>query len=279
VESAGTSLLLPKRPDGVELSAFPTSKKESRWPFYLHPRAPRATRQQAYEGHAWLAGSPWDLRLKLRFTRSSDGQRRFDEISELRVILGHLDEGLPFGIWRSITPIQGALVTKAKRSWANICVRILHHRQRHFHTPALIDVMAEVGAEPRSVLVDYLSRIWSRPETVRAGWHERTGPAEIARRNAQGLFRSRTRPSKLSPTCLRFAGDARSAVGFAVGEVAAVSQSVLRHSSRCPRIILRQPNHRGHLQPAKSAIRKAGLFYFVWVMFSYCTGGPFGLGT
>ncbi|HUJ96042.1 MAG TPA: APC family permease [Terriglobales bacterium] len=28
---------------------------------------------------------------------------------------------------------------------------------------------------------------------------------------------------------------------------------------------------------AKSSIRKAGLFYFVWVMFSYCTGGPFGL--
>jgi len=27
----------------------------------------------------------------------------------------------------------------------------------------------------------------------------------------------------------------------------------------------------------KSVIRKAGLFYFVWVMFSYCTGGPFGL--
>jgi amino acid transporter len=29
--------------------------------------------------------------------------------------------------------------------------------------------------------------------------------------------------------------------------------------------------------PAKSVLRKAGLFYFVWVMFSYCTGGPFGL--
>jgi amino acid transporter len=27
----------------------------------------------------------------------------------------------------------------------------------------------------------------------------------------------------------------------------------------------------------KAALRKAGLFYFVWVMFSYCTGGPFGL--
>jgi amino acid transporter len=28
---------------------------------------------------------------------------------------------------------------------------------------------------------------------------------------------------------------------------------------------------------ATPALRKAGLFYFVWVMFSYCTGGPFGL--
>jgi amino acid transporter len=27
----------------------------------------------------------------------------------------------------------------------------------------------------------------------------------------------------------------------------------------------------------KSVVRKAALFYFVWVMFSYCTGGPFGL--
>jgi amino acid transporter len=27
----------------------------------------------------------------------------------------------------------------------------------------------------------------------------------------------------------------------------------------------------------KSAVRKAALFYFVWVMFSYCTAGPFGL--
>jgi amino acid transporter len=26
----------------------------------------------------------------------------------------------------------------------------------------------------------------------------------------------------------------------------------------------------------QNTIRKAGLFYFVWVMFSYCTGGPFG---
>jgi amino acid transporter len=28
---------------------------------------------------------------------------------------------------------------------------------------------------------------------------------------------------------------------------------------------------------AQSLLRKTSLFYFVWVMFSYCTGGPFGL--
>lgn len=28
---------------------------------------------------------------------------------------------------------------------------------------------------------------------------------------------------------------------------------------------------------SKAALHKAGLFYFVWVMYSYCTGGPFGL--
>jgi hypothetical protein len=37
-------------------------------PFYLHPRSPLATRQQAYEGHEWIAGSPWDLQSRLRYT-------------------------------------------------------------------------------------------------------------------------------------------------------------------------------------------------------------------
>ncbi len=29
--------------------------------------------------------------------------------------------------------------------------------------------------------------------------------------------------------------------------------------------------------PTKTALRRTGLFFFVWVMFSYCTAGPFGL--
>jgi predicted TIM-barrel fold metal-dependent hydrolase len=37
-------------------------------PFYLHPRFPLATRQQAYEGHAWIAGSLGGSQLRPRFT-------------------------------------------------------------------------------------------------------------------------------------------------------------------------------------------------------------------
>lgn len=49
------------------------------------------------------------------------------------------------------------------------------------------------------------------------------------------------------------------------------SDILLRSGNRC--FPLTQTTTSG----TKSAIRKAGLFYFVWLMFSYCTGGPFGL--
>jgi 2,3-dihydroxybenzoate decarboxylase len=62
-------------------------------PFYLHPRVPLATRQQAYEGHPWLLGSAWGFAAEtslhaLRLMGSS----LFDEYPKLRVILGHLGE-------------------------------------------------------------------------------------------------------------------------------------------------------------------------------------------
>src|ERR1700733_7171475 len=42
-----------------------------------------------------------------------------------------------------------------------------------------------------------------------------------------------------------------------------------------PRII--HPQMSAPSKAAQSLLRKPSLFYFVWVMFSYCTGGPFGL--
>jgi 2,3-dihydroxybenzoate decarboxylase len=70
-------------------------------PFYLHPRFPLATRQQCYEGHAWIAGSAWGFAVETSIhALRLMGSGLFDEYPKLKVILGHLGEGLPFGIWR-----------------------------------------------------------------------------------------------------------------------------------------------------------------------------------
>ena len=81
-------------------------------PFYLHPRPPLATRQQAYEGDPWLAASVWGFAVEtsihaLRLMASG----LFNEYPKLRVILGHLGEKLSFAIWR-----VGA-AWKSKPSW------------------------------------------------------------------------------------------------------------------------------------------------------------------
>ena len=65
-------------------------------PFYLHPREPLVTRQQAYEGHPWLVGSAWGFGAEtavhaLRLM----GSGLFDEYPKLRIIVGHLGEGVP----------------------------------------------------------------------------------------------------------------------------------------------------------------------------------------
>lgn len=127
-------------------------------PFYLHPRFPLATRRQAYEGHAWIAGSAWGFAVEtsihaLRLV----GSGLFDEYPKLKVILGHLGEGLPFGIWRVDHRISRTSVRpKAK-------LPIAHYLRENFYittsgafrTQALIDVIMEVGADRVLYSVDY----------------------------------------------------------------------------------------------------------------------------
>ena len=70
-------------------------------PFYLHPRMQIAARSQIYEGHPWLRSSPWGFAVEtsthaLRLC----GSGLFDDFPNLRIMLGHLGEGIPFGLWR-----------------------------------------------------------------------------------------------------------------------------------------------------------------------------------
>jgi len=162
-------------------------------PFYLHPRTPLASRQQSYEGHSWITGSPWGFAVEtsihaLRLMSSG----LFDEYPNLKVILGHMGEGLPFGMWRIDNRIaRGAITTKAKRPISQyLCQNFYITTSGVFHTPALTNVISEVGVDRVLYSVDYpfedmgAARDWfdrapiSEPERLK-----------IARTNAQKLFR------------------------------------------------------------------------------------------
>ena len=162
-------------------------------PFYLHPRLPLATRQQAYEGHPWFAGSAWGFAVEtsihaLRLMSSG----LFDEYPKLKVILGHLGEGLPFQIWRVDHRLSRlALRTKAKLTMSQYFRENFYFTTSGtFRTQALMDVMSEVGADHVLYSVDY-----PYEDMIEAtNWFDNTPISEpdrlkIAHGNARRLFR------------------------------------------------------------------------------------------
>jgi predicted TIM-barrel fold metal-dependent hydrolase len=70
-------------------------------PLYIHPTFPPLNRKKQYSGYPELAGSPWGFAAEaglgvVRLICSGI----FDEYPNLKVILGHLGEALPFWMWR-----------------------------------------------------------------------------------------------------------------------------------------------------------------------------------
>lgn len=161
-------------------------------PFYLHPRVPLATRQQAYEGHPWLVGSAWGFAAEtsLHALRLM-GSGLFDEYPKLRVILGHLGEGLPFSIWRVDHRIsKGGRPSKAKLPMAHYLRENFYiTTSGNFRTQALTDVLLEVGPDRVLYSVDYPFEDMAEA----ANWFDQAAISEPDRRkiaysNARQLF-------------------------------------------------------------------------------------------
>jgi 2,3-dihydroxybenzoate decarboxylase len=161
--------------------------------FYLHPRDPLSTGQQCYEGYRWLAGSPWGFAVEtsihaLRLMASG----LFDEYPKLKIILGHLGEGLSFGIWRVDNRInRGSGAPKAKLPMSHYLRENFYiTTSGNFRTQALTNVILEVGADRVLYSVDY-----PYEDVVKAkDWFEQAAISDsdrmkIARANAQRLFR------------------------------------------------------------------------------------------
>jgi len=162
-------------------------------PFYLHPRSASA-HQPAYEGHRWLTGSIWGFTAEgsihaLRLM----GSGLFDDYPKLKVILGHLGEGLPCSIWRIDNRISRTLGAKPKAK-----LQIGHYLRENFYittsgnfcTQTLTEVIMEVGADRILYSVDFPFE----DTAIAADWFDHAAISEadrlkIGRTNAAQLFR------------------------------------------------------------------------------------------
>jgi 2,3-dihydroxybenzoate decarboxylase len=164
-------------------------------PFYLHPRNPLPNSTKAYEGHNWLLGPNWAFHAEtavhaLRLI----GSGLFDECPKLQIVLGHLGEGIPVYLWR-IDGRNGWMKAPHKYAAKH---GVGHYFRKHFHlttsgnfsTPALVNAIAEIGAERVMFSVDWPFEAVDEGakwfDTAEIGESDRT---KIGRDNAIKLFK------------------------------------------------------------------------------------------
>jgi gamma-resorcylate decarboxylase len=161
-------------------------------PVYLHPRDPLPANQGIYEGHPEMIGAVWSFTVEtathaLRLMTSG----LFDRFPRLRVILGHLGETLPFSMWRIEQRISFMGDQRKFRKPLGDYLRTNFYvtTSGTFHTLALNNTLAEVGADHVLFSIDYPY------ESMRgaADWFDNTPISEddrwkIGRGTAEKLF-------------------------------------------------------------------------------------------
>ncbi len=138
--------------DAPQYEGFWAKAEQLDAPFYLHPRNPISSWAQIYNGHPWLMGPTWAFAQEtavhaLRLMASG----LFDRHPRLKIVLGHLGEGLPFNMWR-VDNRNGWV--KAPKSYPAKKPLSDYFQQNfwlttsgNFRTQTLIDAMMEIGAD------------------------------------------------------------------------------------------------------------------------------------
>lgn len=165
------------------------------FPFYLHPRNPLPGHLTAYDDHPWLLGPTWAFAAEtavhaLRLI----GSGLFDEHPDLKIVLGHLGEGLPFYLWRIDNRnvwMKAAHKYAARKPVADYFrTHFYLTTSGHFSSPALLNAIAEIGSDRIMFSVDYPFE----DVVDAAGWFDAAPISEedrirIGRTNALRLFR------------------------------------------------------------------------------------------
>ncbi len=129
-------------------------------PFYLHPRNPLPGAIPGYQGHNWLLGPNWAFNAEtsvhaLRLIASGI----FDECPKLKIVLGHLGEGIPALLWR-IDHRNGWMKAPHKYAAKKSVADYFRNNfwlttSGNFATSALVQTIAEVGAARVMFSIDW----------------------------------------------------------------------------------------------------------------------------
>jgi predicted TIM-barrel fold metal-dependent hydrolase len=171
-------------------------------PVYLHPREPLLSQQKPYQGHPWLLGAAWAFGVEtathaLRLI----GSGLFDEHPNLRIILGHLGEALPFSIWRvehrNVVDPRGLTLKKkfSRYFYENFYVTT----SGNFRTQALIDTILEMGTDRILYSTDYpYESMVECEEWFRSVDISLEDQIKIGRLNTMKLFKLENKLSKVA---------------------------------------------------------------------------------
>lgn len=164
-------------------------------PFYLHPRNPLPVEGGIYDGHPWLLGATWAFGQEtavhaLRLMACGI----FDEYPRLKIVLGHMGEGLPFNIWRADNRtgwVKEPPSYPAKKKFGEYLQNNFWlSTSGNFCTQVLLTTMLQVGADRLLFSIDWPF------ENIDHGsdWFDTVPISEsdrikIGRTNAQSLFK------------------------------------------------------------------------------------------
>ena len=168
-------------------------------PFYLHPRNPLLSWTRQYEGHSWLLGPNWAFAAEtavhaLRLI----GSGLFDEHPGLKIVLGHLGEGIPVQLWR-IDNRNGWMKAPhkyaARKGVADYFRKHFHlTTSGNFHTPSLVNATTEMGAERVMFSVDWpFEDVGEAAQWFDTASISEADRAKIGRGNAIKLFKLKLR--------------------------------------------------------------------------------------
>jgi predicted TIM-barrel fold metal-dependent hydrolase len=166
-------------------------------PIYLHPRQPSAAAMKAYfDGYEDIAGAPWGFAVdtSIHFLRILFAGV-FDAYPNLKIILGHLGEGLPFAMHRlnDLSYRSAARRGLKKQPIEYIRDNLIVTTSGNWYEPAFVCTLLALGADKILFAADWpYEANKTAAEFLRKISINDLDREKIAHLNAERLFKMRT---------------------------------------------------------------------------------------